>query len=89
MQGMPTTSTSTSVPAELPFFDVIVSEKSRIARDIYGFKLARADGAALPSFTAGAHVTVVTPSGNTVSLAGVQETLGAGSARSLAVGAVK
>ncbi len=37
--------------------------KQEIARDIFRFELARADGADLPEFTAGAHVSLRTPNG--------------------------
>jgi len=40
-----------------------VARRSAIARGIHAFELRNADGAPLPAFTAGAHVTVQTPAG--------------------------
>jgi len=40
-----------------------VTGKMRVADDIYMFELRHPSGADLPSFTPGAHITVVTPSG--------------------------
>ncbi len=48
---------------EPDLFPLRVIEKRSIARDIYLFKLAHPKGHALPAFTAGAHLTVKTPSG--------------------------
>ncbi|MDB5945868.1 MAG: ferredoxin [Ramlibacter sp.] len=42
-----------------------VERKSRIATDVFLFELVHGDGVALPPFTAGAHVTVLTPNGLT------------------------
>jgi phthalate 4,5-dioxygenase reductase subunit len=42
-----------------------VERKSRIATDVFLFELAHRDGLALPGFSAGAHVTVLTPNGLT------------------------
>jgi phthalate 4,5-dioxygenase reductase subunit len=42
-----------------------VVEKTCIATDVYLFELAHRDGAPLPSFSGGAHVTVLTPNGLT------------------------
>ena len=43
--------------------DLMVFHTARIAEGIHIFEFRRADGAALPAFTAGAHVTVRTPNG--------------------------
>jgi phthalate 4,5-dioxygenase reductase subunit len=43
--------------------DMIVQKRRPLTHDIEEFTLAAADGAELPSFGAGAHVTVETPSG--------------------------
>ena len=48
---------------EAPFFELLVSDKSALARDIWGFELRHPQGAALPPFTAGAHLTVQLPGG--------------------------
>jgi phthalate 4,5-dioxygenase reductase component len=40
-----------------------VRRKLALADDIYGFELAAADGAALPAYSPGAHITLTTPSG--------------------------
>ena len=45
--------------AEPPVFAVMVSKRDDLGPDIARFELRRADGAALPAFTAGAHVDVV------------------------------
>lgn len=51
-----------SSPAtEAPFFEVLVTGKETVAKDIYSFELRHPDGAALPPFTAGSHVTVEVP----------------------------
>jgi phthalate 4,5-dioxygenase reductase subunit len=42
-----------------------VIRKACIAQDVHQFELAASDGAALPPFEAGAHVTVITPNGLT------------------------
>lgn len=42
-----------------------VARKTLIAGDIHLFELVQPDGAPLPAFTAGAHVTVLTPNGLT------------------------
>jgi phthalate 4,5-dioxygenase reductase subunit len=49
--------------AEVPFFDVIVARKETIAKDTFWFELRHPNGAALPPFTAGAHLTVQVPGG--------------------------
>src|SRR3954465_11327080 len=41
-----------------------VSRAHPLARDIHGFELRAADGAALPGFTAGSHVEVRSPNGS-------------------------
>ena len=51
--------TPASAPiVEPPFFDVLVTRKVRVADGIWCFELRHAHGAALPRFTAGAHLTV-------------------------------
>ena len=40
-----------------------ITAREEIARDIFRFELAREDGADLPDFTAGAHVSLRTPNG--------------------------
>lgn len=42
-----------------------VARKTRIATDIFLFELLRTDGQVLPPFSAGAHITVLTPNGLT------------------------
>jgi phthalate 4,5-dioxygenase reductase subunit len=49
--------------AEPDFFELDVVHKEEVAQGIFLFELRRADGAALPPFTAGAHLTVQVPSG--------------------------
>lgn len=49
--------------AEAPFFEVLVTRKEALARDIWGFELRDPQGAPLPEFTAGAHLTVQVPGG--------------------------
>ena len=51
------------VSAEGSLFDVHVASKRAVARNTFHFELVALDGAPLPSFTAGAHLTVVTPTG--------------------------
>jgi phthalate 4,5-dioxygenase reductase subunit len=48
---------------EPDLFPLLVQQKRPIAKDIWLFRLAHPKGHALPTFTAGAHVTVQTPSG--------------------------
>lgn len=55
--------TSSDLAGESPFFSVAVTRKEKIASDIYLFELRRPDGADLPPFTAGAHLTVEIPNG--------------------------
>ncbi len=45
------------------FTSLRVTRKQPLAKDITLFELVRPDGQALPAFTAGAHITVQTPSG--------------------------
>lgn len=45
------------------FSSLLVQHKSQVAKDIWHFKLAHPQGQALPSFKAGAHITVQTPAG--------------------------
>ena len=49
--------------AEPPFMDLRVARKAQVAQDIWCFDLRHPDGAALPPFTAGAHLTVQLPDG--------------------------
>jgi phthalate 4,5-dioxygenase reductase subunit len=48
---------------EAPFADLRVTRKTALAHDIWGFELRHPQGAALPSFTAGSHLTVQVPGG--------------------------
>ena len=48
---------------EPDFSSLLVQHKSQIAKDIWHFKLVHPQGQALPSFKAGAHITVQTPAG--------------------------
>lgn len=43
------------------FFELTVTSKSQVAREIWAFTLAARDGSPLPAFTPGSHLTVVTP----------------------------
>lgn len=56
-----------SVPTAQPlpegFVNLRLTQKSEIAEDIWLFGLEHPEGGALPPFEAGAHLTVVTPSG--------------------------
>lgn len=52
-----------NVPPEPPFMELQVSEKASVATDIWCFTLSHPHGQPLPPFTAGAHLTVQTPSG--------------------------
>jgi phthalate 4,5-dioxygenase reductase subunit len=45
------------------FFTVRVEQKLEVAQGVFWLQLAACDGAPLPSFTAGAHLTVETPRG--------------------------
>ncbi|MEO8856472.1 MAG: PDR/VanB family oxidoreductase [Burkholderiaceae bacterium] len=47
--------------AEAPFFEVVVAHKKKLAEDVFTFELRHPDGDPLPTFTAGAHVTVEVP----------------------------
>lgn len=49
--------------AEPDFFALKVARKEEVAQGIYLFELRRPDGAPLPAFTAGSHLTVEVPSG--------------------------
>jgi phthalate 4,5-dioxygenase reductase component len=44
-------------------FEVKVVAKTRISKDVFRFDITSIDGLALPSFVAGAHIAVKTPSG--------------------------
>ena len=48
-----------------PMMPLRVLRKARIAEDVFLFALAHRDGAPLPPFSAGAHITVLTPNGLT------------------------
>ena len=50
-------------PPEPPFFDVTVARKSTVAQDTCWFELRDPAGQPLPSYTAGAHLTVQVPRG--------------------------
>jgi phthalate 4,5-dioxygenase reductase subunit len=43
--------------------NLLVSEKREVAKDILEFRFAAHDGSALPSFSPGSHIAVMTPSG--------------------------
>lgn len=49
--------------AEPDFFPLKVARKEEVAQGIYLFELRHPDGAPLPAFTAGSHLTVQVPSG--------------------------
>jgi phthalate 4,5-dioxygenase reductase subunit len=58
------TNESLATNPETPeFLTLAVAAKTRVARDIWAFTLVAAGGSALPAFTPGSHVTVVTPKG--------------------------
>jgi phthalate 4,5-dioxygenase reductase component len=63
MSVNPNEASTAVASAEPDFFDVRVIRKAQAAEGIYLFELCRLDGAALPSFTAGSHLTVVVPGG--------------------------
>lgn len=48
---------------EADFFTVRVEQKLEVAQGVFWLQFAACDGAPLPPFTAGAHLTVVTPRG--------------------------
>src|SRR4051794_10746454 len=52
-----------TLTAEPDFFSLDVVHKEEVAQGIFLFELRRPDGAPLPPFTAGAHLTVQVPSG--------------------------
>ncbi len=54
---------TTAVPAEPAFFKLKVAQKKKLAEGIYLFELRHPEGAELPPFTAGSHLTVEVPSG--------------------------
>jgi phthalate 4,5-dioxygenase reductase subunit len=60
---LPTTLQSPEVDTTMMALEVV--HKAAIAEDVYLFELAFAGGQPLPGFTAGSHVTVVTPNGMT------------------------
>ncbi len=60
---MNTSADTSAAIVEPPFFQVTVARKTRVAKDIWWFELRQPDGAALPLFTAGSHVTVQVPGG--------------------------
>jgi len=49
--------------AEPDFFSLAVARKQEVAQGIYLFELRHPEGAPLPAFTAGSHLTVQVPSG--------------------------
>lgn len=49
--------------SEPDFFPLKVARKEEVAQGIYLFELRHPDGAPLPAFTAGSHLTVQVPSG--------------------------
>lgn len=53
----------TAAEPEPPFMDLQVAAKTRVATDTWCFALRHPHGEALPAFSAGAHLTVQTPSG--------------------------
>ncbi|MFM1816277.1 MAG: hypothetical protein RLZ98_2972 [Pseudomonadota bacterium] len=50
---------------EAPSMRLLITTKSEIAEGIFGFELVRPDGGELPEFTAGAHLDIVVPNGET------------------------
>lgn len=50
-------------PAETDFFSLKVAQKKKLAEGIYLFELRHPEGAQLPAFTAGSHLTVAVPMG--------------------------
>ena len=61
---MPASATATTTNAAEPEFTPLrVCAKAEIAQGIFQFDLERTDGAELPAFTAGAHITLQTPAG--------------------------
>ncbi len=54
---------TTPATTEPPFFDVSVTRKIAVAKDIFEFELRHLQGLPLPAFTAGSHLTVQVPSG--------------------------
>lgn len=50
-------------PNEPPFFELAVARKEALTPDIFMFELRHLNGAELPPFTAGAHLTVQVPNG--------------------------
>lgn len=59
----PSPATPPGDTAEADFHDLIVARKETVAQGIYQFELRHPDGAALPAFTAGSHLTVQVPAG--------------------------
>ena len=53
------------LPDDIAMMPLTVLSAEAIATDIHRFELVRADGGELPAFTAGAHVRVLTPGGQT------------------------
>ena len=56
-------SVATDATAEPDFFNLRVMKKEAVAQGIYLFELRHPDGAPLPTFTSGSHLTVQVPSG--------------------------
>ncbi len=57
------TAAATAATTEPDFFNLRVVKKEAVAQGIYLFELRHPDGAPLPTFTAGSHLTVQVPSG--------------------------
>jgi phthalate 4,5-dioxygenase reductase subunit len=49
---------------DIDFFDLLVTRKEEIARGVHLFELSDPNGAPLPAFTAGSHLTLVAPNGS-------------------------
>ena len=57
------TAAASAPVTEAPFFNVKVTRKAALAKDIFGFELRHLEGHVLPPFTAGSHLTVQVPGG--------------------------
>lgn len=57
------TAAATAATTEPDFFNLRVVKKEAVAQGIYLFELRHPDGAPLPTFTAGSHLTVEVPNG--------------------------
>lgn len=56
--------TASNLYQEPGFFKLIVTRKEAVANDIYLFELRDPDGAELPAFTPGSHLTIEVPNGS-------------------------